>query len=88
MRPGPVGAGINSRRASVAWVNSLSAVGSIPAAESEPLEEEEDDEEEEEEEEELELELLDEEELLEPSPPFVSDAATKGNISSIVYGGT
>ena len=85
MRPGPVGAGINSRRASVAWVNSLSAVGSIPAAESEPLEEEDD---EEEEEEELELELLDEEELLEPSPPFVSDAATKGNISSIVYGGT
>ena len=67
-------------------MNSLSAVGSIPAAESEPLEEEEDDEEEEEEE--LELELLDEEELLEPSPPFVSDAATKGNISSIVYGGT
>lgn len=101
MRPGPEGAGISSSLASPDCVNSFRAATSaaVDDLELDDFEEEEEDfevddfevddfevdleEDEDFEDDDEDLEELD----FAPAPPFVSEAGTKGNISSKVKGG-
>ena len=99
MRPGPEGAGISSSLASPDCVNSFRAATSAAVDDLELDDLELDDFEEEdfevddfevdlEEDEDFEDDDEDLEELdFAPAPPFVSEAGTKGNISSKVKGG-
>ena len=99
MRPGPEGAGISSSLASPDCVNSFRAATSAAVDDLELDDLELDDFEEEdfevddfevdlEEDEDFEDDDEDLEELdFAPAPPFVSEAGTKGNISSKVNGG-
>ena len=99
MRPGPEGAGISSSLASPDCVNSLRAATSAAVDDFDDFEEDEDFEDDEDfevddfevdffEVEDLEVDEEDLEELdFVPAPPLVSEAGTKGNISSKVKGG-
>ena len=99
MRPGPEGAGISSSLASPDCVNSLRAATSAAVDDFDDFEEDEDFEVDDLEEvddfevdffevEDLEVDEEDLEELdFVPAPPLVSEAGTKGNISSKVKGG-
>ena len=102
MRPGPEGAGISSSLASPDCVNSLRAATSAAVDDFDDFDDFEEDEDFEdddlEEVDDFEVDFfevedleVDEEDLEEldfvPAPPLVSEAGTKGNISSKVKGG-
>ena len=102
MRPGPEGAGISSSLASPDCVNSLRAATAAAGDDFDDFDDFEEDEDFEDDEDfevddfevdffEVEDLEVDEEDLEEldfvPAPPLVSEAGTKGNISSKVKGG-